>query len=66
MRITLMDARLAALGKPKYCITGIRLFCKKHNIDFMDFARNGIEASELEKLNDSMANKILEAVRGRK
>ena len=61
MRITLMDCR-----EQGYCITGVRLFCKKHDINFMAFARDGIDASILEELNDSMANKIVEAVRGRK
>lgn len=61
MKVTLNDCR-----EVHYCTKGIRLFFKKHDLDFMDFCRNGIEASELEALNDSMANKILENVHGRR
>ena len=61
MIVTLMDGRNCG-----YCITGMRLFFRKYNLDFRDFMKNGIEASVLLELNDSMANKVVEAAHGRK
>lgn len=61
MTVTLMDARSC-----NYCITGIRLFFKKHGLDFRAFTKSGIEDSVLLSLNDSMANKVVEAAHGRK
>ena len=59
MRITLSDCT-----RVTYCHKGVRLFCKKYKIDYIDFLKNGIEAEELLALNDSMANKIVETKRG--
>lgn len=59
MIITWADAR-----KVLYCSKGIRFFCTKYGIDYTDFLKNGIEADKLLALNDSMANKVVEAKRG--
>lgn len=61
MIITLQDCRAVL-----YCTKGVRLFCKKYEIDYTDFLHNGIDSEELLKLNDSMANKVVEVARGRK
>lgn len=58
MKVMLRHGR--ALG---YCTKGIRLFGKKHNLNYLKFIKEGIEAEELEKLNDSMANKMIEVAR---
>lgn len=41
------------------CVTGIRTFFNYHNLDFRSFVRDGVDSSELEKLNDAMANKAI-------
>ncbi len=61
MIITLQDCR-----ECHYCSKGIRLFFIKYNLDYSSFLRNGIKAEILLSLNDSMANKVVEVVRGRK
>lgn len=48
-----------------YCSKGIRRFFIKYGLDYSDFLKNGIEADKLSALNDSMADKVLEAKRGR-
>ena len=55
MIIRIEDAR--ALG---YCSKGMRLFCKKYNINYLAFAQNGIEDSVLLETNDAMAIKVVE------
>jgi len=38
-----------------YCLSGVRQFCKKHGLDFADFARNGIDSDILKQTKDAMA-----------
>ncbi len=65
MIVTLEHAKTALPGsKPAYCAKGIRLFCKKYGIDYIDFRENGIDSEILLALNDSMANKVVEVARG--
>jgi len=61
MKVTMSDCR-----QVKFCSRGVRLFFKKYNLDYKDFLKNGIEIKDLEQLNDSMANKVIEVRRGRK
>ena len=63
--VTITDATLAAEGKPRYCRKGIRLFCKKYNIDYNDFRINGIDSQVLLDINDSMGLKAVEVANGR-
>lgn len=49
-----------------YCSKGMRAFCARHNISYIEFARDGIDASILEQIDDHMVHKILEAAHGRK
>lgn len=43
-----------------YCIKGLKEFCKRHDIDFKDFVKNGIEADIILKIEDAMAFKLVE------
>jgi len=49
MLITITHAR--QLG---YCSSGIRLFCAKNNLDFIQFIKVGFEVEILEQFDDSM------------
>lgn len=47
-----------------YCVPGCRLFFKRNNLDYRDFIRNGISVETLLKLDDHMANELIERVYG--
>jgi len=47
-----------------YCSNGTRAFFAKYNLDYSDFLKNGIDEQKLLDLNDSMANKVVEAAHG--
>ncbi len=66
MLVTLQDATNGYRGKPQYCRKGIRIFCKKYNLDYDDFRKNGIDSQILININDSMGLKAVEVARGRK
>jgi hypothetical protein len=59
MKVTMRDVRAC-----KMCAKGARAFFKKHNLDWHDFLRNGIDCDVLEGLNDAMASKVVAHVRG--
>lgn len=46
----------------KYCAPGMRLYCKRFGLDYLDFVKNGISADKLLKLtnNDALAVKAVE------
>jgi len=48
-----------------YCNVGVRAFCKKHNIDYADFVKNGIDADLLLSTNDAMAIKAIDQAQKR-
>lgn len=50
----------------KMCSKGARDFFKRHNLDWNDFIKNGIEAEKLEATGDRMAIQVAEVARGRK
>lgn len=54
-----MKVKLEHARRLHYCSSGIRQFCSKYNIDFRDFIRNGIDAKELEKLDDGLSNRMI-------
>ena len=58
--ITIRDAR-----KLKYCSRGIREFCDRHDLDYTNFIKNGIDCSDLLETGDSMAIRLVELVHGR-
>lgn len=45
---------------PRYCIDGTKSFFDRHNLDWRDFCRNGIDAQKLIDTNDIMAIKLAE------
>ena len=61
MRITIEHAREAG-----YCIDGMRLFAKQHNLSLRDFIKHGMDEQDMRKLNDCMANKVIEVAHGKK
>ena len=60
MKITLVDVRAL-----QYCNSGVREFCKKHEIDYSSFIKNGIDANELQATNDAMAVALREHAKQR-
>lgn len=51
---------LCHLRDIKYCVDGTRLFFIRHNLDWEEFKRNGIDAQKLIETNDIMAIKLAE------
>ncbi len=60
-RVYMKDVRAATM-----CSRGGRAWFKKHNLDWMDFLKNGIEISRLEKIDDAMCARVVEVARGRR
>lgn len=58
MRIYIRDLRRA-----KMCSKGTRAFFLQHNLDFQDFAKNGIEEEKLAATNDAMALQLIEVAK---
>lgn len=54
MIITMKDVRAAGM-----CSYGARKFCQKYNIDWQEFLKNGIDANELLKTKDGMAEQVV-------
>lgn len=50
----------------KYCSKGMRRLCKKYNLDYLDFVKNGIDGDYLLQItnNDWMVQQVLEIARG--
>lgn len=53
-RVTISDVRQAG-----YCVKGIREHCKRVGVDFKRLVREGIPISEVEGLDDAMAQRII-------
>ncbi|OCG31605.1 hypothetical protein A9G29_06165 [Gilliamella sp. Fer2-1] len=49
----------------RQCSAGGRTFFKRHGLDWSDFLKNGIDAEILLKINDVMANQVIEQARRR-
>ncbi|OCG15999.1 hypothetical protein A9G24_01245 [Gilliamella sp. App6-5] len=49
----------------RQCSSGGRAFFKRHGLDWSDFLKNGIDAEILIKINDVMANQVIEQARRR-
>lgn len=45
-----------------YCNRGMRELCRRENIDWPDFVRNGIPADRLRALNNAMVNRVIDSV----
>ena len=48
------------------CSRGARAFFERHDLDYSDFLRNGIDTETLEKTGDAMALRVIEVARGRR
>lgn len=58
MKVTLVHA--ASIG---YCVKGMRVFAKKYDICFGDFARDGVDEEILLKTGDAMATALVDEAR---
>lgn len=58
--VTVADMR--ACG---YCARGAREFARRNGLDWQAFVSGGIDAAELEKLDNSMAEAVVEVARKR-
>lgn len=47
----------------KICRQGARHFADKHNIDWQDFLKNGIDAELLTAINDAQLNQVVEVAK---
>ena len=45
------------------CASGTRLFFKRHNLDYNDFLKNGIDSEKFLATGNAMALKIVKKVR---
>lgn len=60
MKITINDCRKAHM-----CASGVKTFCKNHNLSLRDLCGEGLEEEALLATNDAMAKKVVEAAHGR-
>lgn len=60
MKVILADA--IALN---YCRRGCRQFAEAHNLDWGKFRKEGLDASEFERIDDEMCRAFLEEARRR-
>lgn len=58
--VSMADVRAA-----KLCMKGSRAWCKAHNIDWRDFAANGIPASVLIATGDPMVARVVDVASAR-
>ena len=58
MIVTMTDIRQAGM-----CSHGVRGFCKHHDIDYMDFLKNGIDAEKLKLTEDGMAMALIKKLK---
>ena len=42
-----------------YCSSGLRIYFKQNNLDWMDFLHNGIDADILDKIDDAPTKEFL-------
>jgi uncharacterized NAD(P)/FAD-binding protein YdhS len=50
----------------KMCAKGARRFFVRHDLDWQDFIRNGIEAEKVQNIQDAMCQKVIEVARERR
>lgn len=59
-RITITDIRAAG-----HCARGAKAWFERHDLDFKDFLKNGIEEEELLKSGDALAVRVVDMKRAR-
>jgi hypothetical protein len=47
----------------KYCVSGLKQFFVKHNLDIREFSRNGLPEDVFLATNDAMAIAVVEVAR---
>lgn len=61
LRITMAHARAARqVGAGVLCAPGIRAWVKRHNIDVLDFQKNGMPLSRALEIDDAFARRVIE------
>lgn len=59
----MMTVGIADCREFKYCVHGVRRFCRRHNIDFAQLIAGSLPLSEFERTGDAMALKVVEFVK---
>lgn len=57
--------RLEDMRAANLCVSGARQWFASNNLDFRDFAKNGIQGHTLASLNDPLANRAIAAAEAR-
>lgn len=42
-----------------YCSKGLRVFCKKYNLNYIQFATVGVDINQLKHINDSYLDNVI-------
>lgn len=50
--------------KPGFCARGVRNWFQRHDLDYSDFLKNGIDEEILLATNDPMARAVVEQAHG--
>lgn len=61
MRITINDVRRAG-----HCVKGAREWFERHDLDFVEFLRNGIDETEFLASGDALAIHVVEIAHARR
>lgn len=61
-----MIIQVGDLRYAKMCLSGSRVFFKKHGLDWSEFLKTGLPEKVFIETGDSMAIKMVEITRGRK
>lgn len=51
--------KMKHIRKAKMCSSGARSFFKKHNLDWQDFLKNGIDVESIKATGDAMALEVV-------
>ena len=54
-----MRVYMKHVRKAKMCSGGARTFFQRHNLDWTDFLKNGIESNTLKQIDDAMSNYVI-------
>lgn len=60
VKVVMRDIRAA-----KMCSQGARAFFERHDLDWGEFLKNGVDVELIEATGDAMAAKVAEVARGR-
>ena len=60
-----MKLRMSHVRKSGMCARGVREFFRRHDLNWSDFLKNGIDEKIIAETNDAMAMKVIEVAHGR-